>query len=109
MKDLLAISLNGTPFQAPPGIPTGGLTGDGGRIISFLLELLLIGAVLIAFGFIIWGGINRITSEGDKTKLESSRKMIVYAIIGLIICFLSFFVIQLLGGAFGVNFLKISL
>jgi len=110
MKDqLFALTLNGTPISAPTGIPTGGLYGDGGKIIGFMLTLLLILAVLLSFGFIIWGGINRITSEGDKTKLESSRKQIIFAIVGLIIVFVSFFALQLVGGALGVDFLKLSL
>jgi hypothetical protein len=114
MKDLLALKIPGPEkssieIQAPSGIPTGGLYGDGGKIIGFLLSLLLIVAILISFAFIIWGGFNRMTSEGDKAKLESSRKMIIYAIVGLIIVFLSFFLIRLIGAALGVDFLKISL
>lgn len=114
MKDLLALKIPGPEkssieIKAPSGVPTGGLGGDGGDILGFLLSLLLIISILISFAFIIWGGINRITSEGDKAKLESSRKMIIYAILGLIIVFLSFFAIRLVGGALGIDFLNISL
>lgn len=110
MKDnLLALTLNGTPITAPSGIPTGGLYGDGGKIIGFILTLLIIVAVLLSFAFIIWGGINRITSQGDKTKLEDSRKQIVFAIIGLVIVFVSFFIIQLVGGSLGIDFFKLAL
>lgn len=108
-QKLLSLTLNGTPINAPTGIPTGGLKGDGGGIISFLFSLALIMAVLVSFAYLIWGGLNRIMSEGDKTKLESSRKQIIFAIVGLMICFLSFFALQLIGGALGIDFFNISL
>ena len=108
-NQLFALTLNGTPINAPSGIPTGGLKGDGGGIISFLLSLALIVSVLASFAYLIWGGVNRIMSEGDKTKLESSRKQIVFAIVGLIICFLSFFALQLIGSALGIDFFNIEL
>ena len=106
---LLALSVNGTPIQAPPNIPTGGLSGSGGKIFSFGIALFLIVAVILAFGFLIYGGFNWIMSEGDKTKVESARKTIIYAILGLILCFVSFFIVLFLGGILGVDFFKASL
>ncbi len=111
MKQLLSLKIPGMEgeIQAPSGVPTGGLSQDGGRIIGFLLGGALFLAVIASFGFIIWGGYNFITSQGDKGKLESARKTIVFSIIGLLICFLSFFAITLVGGALGVDFFNISL
>ena len=96
-------------IEAPSGIPTGGLSGDGGKIIGNSIALFLIVVVLLTFGFLIYGGINWIMSGGDKTKLESARRTIIYAIIGLIVAFLSFFFVNLFGSAFGVDLLKTSI
>lgn len=87
---------NGTPqvVQAPEGIPTGGLSGSGGNILGLGISLFLIACVILALGFLVYGGLNYITSEGDKTKVESARRTIVYSVIGLLIAFLSFFAVN---------------
>lgn len=91
--------------KGPPGIPSGS-EGFTGKIMAWGIDLLLIVVVLLALGFIVWGGLNWVTSEGDKTKVESARKMIIYAVVGLIIAFLAFFAVQVLGGLFGFDLLK---
>jgi hypothetical protein len=94
---------------APSGIPTTGLSGDGGRAIGWGVSLLILTAVLLALGFLVYGGITWITSGGDKQKVENARHTIVYSIVGLIICFLSFFLVAIFGNLFGVNLLHPSL
>lgn len=111
MNRLLSLKIPGpdgtaTEIQAPEGIPTG--SSSLPKIIAWGIDLMLIAIVLLAFGFILWGGFNWITSEGDKTKVETARKTIMFAVIGLIIAFLAFFVIQVLGGLFGFNLLEVS-
>jgi hypothetical protein len=73
------------------------------RIISTVVTVLLIAAVLIALFFLIWGGIRWITSGGDKGKVDEARKHIVAAIIGLIIAFLAYFILQVVLGFFGIG------
>ncbi len=113
MKNLLTLTIPGSDgpieIEAPSGIPTGGLESDGGRLITNGIALALIACILIAFGFIIYGGANYIMSEGDKTKVESARRTIVFAIIGLVVVLLSFFIVNFFGAAFGVNFFNFSL
>lgn len=102
---------NGTPqvVQAPSGIPTGGLSGDGGKIIGFGITLFLIVCVILALAFLVWGGLNWIMSEGDKTKLESARKTLIWAVVGLMLTFVSFFLVSLFGHFFGIDILNVSL
>ncbi|GIW62169.1 MAG: hypothetical protein KatS3mg089_1021 [Patescibacteria group bacterium] len=64
-------------------------------IIGTIFTYLLIAGALVAIIFLIWGGIKWITSRGDKTKVESARYTIIGAIIGLIIVFASFLIINL--------------
>ncbi len=71
-----------------------------GPFIGSVVTLLFIIAVLIALGFLIWGGIKWITSGGDKSGVESARNHIVAAIVGLVIVFLAFFVINIVAGFF---------
>lgn len=114
MEKLLSLTIPGTDgnsqeIVAPSGIPTGGLSGDGGKILGLGLTWLLIASIIIAFLFLIYGGANWIMSEGDKTKVESARRTITYAILGLLVVFLSFFVMSLIGSALGVNFFNLTI
>lgn len=51
-------------------------------------------AGLVAVIFIIIGGINYMTSAGDSSKLKKAKDTILYATIGLIICALSFAIVN---------------
>ncbi len=96
-------------IQAPEGVPTGGLSTSGGQLIEWIIMLLLVAVVFIALGFIVYGGFMWVTSGGDKTKVESARKTIIFSVLGLIIAFLSFFVIGLFSSVLGIDLLNISL
>lgn len=114
MEKLLTLTIPGTDGQpveieAPSGIPTGGLEGDGGTILGLVITWLLILSVVIALLFLMYGGANYIMSEGDKTKVESARRTIIYAVIGLLVVFLSFFAVNLFGSLFGVNLFNLTL
>lgn len=74
-----------------------------GSIIGNVLTIILLAAVILALFFLIWGGIRWITSGGDKAKVETARNTIVAAIIGLIVAFVAFFVVQLLLNIFGLG------
>lgn len=112
---------NGTPVQIdsglPSGVPTGGLfdkagnkvvAGTGTNIIWIAIELFLVGAVLLSIYYIIRGGMNIITSGGDKEKIQRGRQRVWYAIIGLIVVFLSFLMVNIIGTLFGANLLSFS-
>ena len=59
--------------------------GDVGSLISALVGTLLIIAALLAFFYLILGGIQWITAGGDKAGMETARNKITHAIVGLII------------------------
>jgi hypothetical protein len=75
-------------------LPAGYAT-DIGTLINDLLRMVMVVAALLVFGQLIWGGINWITSGGDKTKTEAARAKIVAAVVGLIVVASSFAVLQL--------------
>lgn len=74
-----------------------------GEIIARVITAILIIAVLIALFFLIWGGIKWVLSGGDKGKVEAARNTIIAAIVGLIITFLSFFILNLILQLFGLG------
>jgi len=59
--------------------------GDIGKLLSAVVGLLLILAGVLAFLFLILGGIQWITSGGDKAGMEAARNKITHAVVGLII------------------------
>jgi hypothetical protein len=94
-------------IKAPRDVPTGGLQkgGTGQEIIQNSITLLLVSITILSLFFLIFGGIKWITSQGDKSKVESARKTIIYAVVGLALSFMSFFIINVVGGFFGVKLL----
>lgn len=100
-------TIGGTPVPVPSGIPTGGLA-ENQVLIQNILAFFMFIAVTLTIFFLIWGGILWITSGGDKTKLQAARNRIIYAIIGLVIVFLSFLIVNIIGFLFGVNLLSIT-
>lgn len=67
-----------------------------GSTIGQVITFAFIAAVLIALLFLIYGGIKWITAGGDKSGVEEARNHVVGAIVGLIIVFLSYFIINLI-------------
>jgi hypothetical protein len=49
---------------------------------------------------LIWGGFDWITSEGDKQKVANARQRLAMAIIGLIVVFLSFMIVNIVSTFF---------
>ncbi|QQG40748.1 MAG: hypothetical protein HYV37_00245 [Candidatus Levyibacteriota bacterium] len=70
--------------------------GKLGQTISQLITFAFVLAIIIALAFLIWGGIKWITSGGDKTGVEEARNHVIAAVVGLIIVFLSYFILNLI-------------
>lgn len=93
-------------IQTPRDVPSGGLDTVGAATLQTGITLFFVGVAILALIFFIWGGITWITSGGDKTKIQNARNKMVYSVIGLIIAFLAFFIVSLIGTLFGVDLLK---
>ena len=80
-----------------------------GGIVSGAISMLLVVAILVSLFYLVFGGIKWVTSGGDKAKVESARNHIIAAIIGLVIAFLSFFILDVVLKLFGLNIKNLSL
>jgi uncharacterized protein YacL len=78
-------------------------TGTGNVIRNVIIAVLVV-ATLISLFFLIRGGINWILSGGDKAKVTAARETLVAAIVGLIITFLAYFILNLVLSLFGLSF-----
>ena len=103
----LSLTINGTDgnpisIQGPGGIPTGGITsGDFSKILQTAYQLAIILGILFCLYVLIMSGRQYMMSGGDKQKMENVRHRLSYALIGLIIIFLSYFIISVLTNFFG--------
>lgn len=76
-----------------------GLSGVIGALIAFIFAI----AVVIALFYLLWGAAKWINSGGDKATIEGARGQVIGAIIGLIIIFLTFLLINLIFGFFKID------
>jgi hypothetical protein len=78
------------------------------KFLPNLVTLGLVLAVLAAFFFLLFGGIKWITSGGDKEKIGQAQGMITSALIGLVLVFALWAILQLLENFFGINLVTID-
>ncbi len=76
---------------------------DLGTLISGILSIILIIAAIAAFLFLILGGLQWITSGGDKAQLEAARNKITSAIVGLIVVAAAFAIMVLVQQFLGIG------
>lgn len=75
-------------------------------IVSTFIKLILVVAAIIAFVFLVFGGIKWITSGGDKEATAGAQKTITAALIGLLIVFAAWAIIRLLETFFNMQILS---
>lgn len=78
-------------------------------IVSGVIKLALIIAALVAFAFLIIGGIKWITSGGDKEGTAKAQSTITSALIGLVIVFAAWAIIRLIEVFFGISILTLTI
>lgn len=101
---LLSLELPGGDVIAPPvGVPKEGTLID---ILQASIYLLFTFAIVFALLVLIYSGWLWMTSVGDKQKIASAKQRMTYALVGLIVVFLSFFIVNFVTGFFGINILS---
>lgn len=63
------------------------------EIISVFIALGLIAATILCLVFIIFGGISFILSAGNEDKIKKAVHTIRYAIVGLVVAFIAYFLV----------------
>lgn len=83
-----------------PGTCTPQITGlnDVWLIVAAVIEILLRLSAILAVGFIIYGGVQFIISQGEPDKTNQARQTIVNALVGLAISVLAAAVISFIAG-----------
>lgn len=116
MQNLLAGAPGGgTEIKNPilgPGLQGVYSAGPTGFLTTFIPNFIGLGfviGVLVFFFMLIWGAIQWISSGGDKQALEAARGRITSAVIGILILFASFAVINVIETFFGIQILTLDI
>lgn len=98
---ILAQSLTfpGGSIQGPQGFAFANIGSILIKAIPYVLGIAGIGLLLM----IVASGITLMTSVGDPKKAEGGKQRLTYAIVGFIIIFTAYWLVQILGRIFGVQ------
>ncbi|MCL5095813.1 MAG: hypothetical protein M1575_03785 [Patescibacteria group bacterium] len=80
-----------------------------GSLIGGIVGVAILIAGLLAFIYLVWGGVEWISSGGDKAGMESARNRITAAFVGLGIVVASWAIAKLMGTFFGIDIFNITL
>ncbi len=92
-----------------PGV-TGTIEGPKGvgakftnlaSVINQAVPILFAFAGIALFAYLVWGGFDFLTSMGDPKKAEAGKNKITSAVIGFIIIFAAFWILQIVDVFFG--------
>lgn len=72
-------------------------------LVAHIVNLAIVAAGTIAVFLVILGGYKFLTSGGDPKKVEGARQTITYAIIGLVLVILSYFILTFIATVTGLN------
>lgn len=105
---VLSVVYAGETIELAPGVGLAGelegITIAG--IISALIQILIIIAAIVFFFILIIGGIRWIMSGGDKANTEAARNQITAALVGLVVVFAAWAILNLIDAFFGTTILS---
>lgn len=81
-----------------PRVPNPVGDTNFGSVFFTIINGLLLFAGAVAVLFLIIGGFRYVVSAGNPDQVEGAKKTILYAILGLIIIFIAFLLVQVLLG-----------
>lgn len=91
-------------FPALEKVSASNLAGLGlGDLVTKLIPYFFAFAGSLLLIYLVWGGISLMLSAGDPKKIESGKNKITSALIGFIIVFVSYWIVQLFGLVLGIQ------
>ena len=97
-----AFKIGGESIKVKPGY------GSIGAFVSVILPNVFILAAIILFFLIIFGGFSIITSAGNQEKAKEGQQTLTAALIGFLVIFASYWIIQIIEVLTGVKLLNPS-
>lgn len=85
-----------------PGVGLGAIS-DLGYIISAVIGIVFILSGILVFAMLVWGGIQWITSGGDKDNTQKAKDRITNALVGIAIVASAWAITKLVEFFFGIT------
>ncbi len=82
---------------------SAGFESELGKFVQVGLNTVLLIAAVLVLLYLVWGGIQWITSGGDKGKTEEARNKITAAVIGLAVVAASYAIFRVVLYVLGIN------
>ena len=103
-----ALSLNLDKIQATalPGFKFAGTTGSITDIVKDLLPYIFSIAGIILLLYLILGGLQLMFAKGDPKAVQASWSKITNAVIGFVIIFAAYWIVQLVANALNIQIMK---
>lgn len=95
---LAQLTIGGTPIDNPPGFKPE-FTNLASLVNNAIPILFSIAGILLLL-YLIWGGFDFLLSMGDPKKAEAGKGKITNAIVGFIIIFVAYWVVQIVSYLF---------
>lgn len=107
MMDLIVSKVYAAPPAPDLSIdkPSNVAITNIGTLIRGAVQGALLVAALLVFAYLIWGGIQWITSGGDKGKTQEARDRITAALVGLAVVASAWAVMLIIQYFFGISIL----
>jgi len=90
-------------FDNPQGgaAPSAAAQGTLGQNVTLILNYFLGILGLVAVAFLIYAGVLMVTAGGNDEQVGKARKIITYAVIGIVIILLSWTIVTFVASALG--------
>jgi hypothetical protein len=92
----------GQPLVLEDPIKNPAITSLSSLVSAALPYLFAISGVIL-FIFLIWGGFDYLTSMGDPKQAEAGKNKITNALIGFILIFVAFWIVQIIDRVFNLG------
>jgi len=99
----LAQNLEEIQSKAFPKFAFSGEQGNIGSIVSGFLNYLFPLAGILLLLYLIFGGFGLMTSGGDPKAVQSAKSKITNALVGFLIIFAAYWIVQILGTVLGIE------
>ncbi len=76
--------------------------GSIGGLLNIIIPILIFGAALLLLVMLLYGGFTMLTAGGNPENVEKAKKIMTFAIIGLIVVILSFLFVKIIGIIFNI-------
>jgi hypothetical protein len=84
-----------------PVINPANVSGGKDGIVKLIIQIAQLATFIfaaVAVLFLVWGGVQYVTSGGDDGRVKNAKNTILYAIIGLIITIVAYAVVGVISG-----------